>query len=390
MSQSPRKRAASISIVVLVLAGLSLAGAPAVEGKGPGRILVIEGNGNDVAIALGAITPAVPACPAPAPCYDIVGAVPFAAFLPVDYGPYSVMVVGWDPSPAMLNALQTQAGNIENWLGEGGSIVASSENPASSGVGGFRWLPEGTSYSVASYAVNGMARTALGLVHPATATVTDADLSGWSTSTHVRFTAWPSYVSPVARSTAGQEITLAGHYGQGCLVVTGQDFDWHAMAGHAGARLWLRALVDWAYSCECVDYACEPVVTVTSGDIFSPRPDDMLFWALSDAEGGALFGERDTHAETGEVRSRAPVTITLAPCRCIVTKVELTATVTSDVVPVNDGLFPTLTQTSGFSWTVTSPDADTYDVTFAVTLECPQMDGTTTVQVISKSWTMGP
>lgn len=368
----PRKRRATFSVVLLLVGGLLLSDLVTASAKGPGRILVIE-SGIQPGVTAGSLNAIGYSACGSGNCYDVVGGATLATFTLANWSPYSVLYVGWGPVATDLAALQTQAGNINAWISDGGSVVASSAS------GGYGWLPDGNQFSVAGHVNNSVQKTALGNVHPAFAGVTDADLSNWSSSTHTRMQAWPGYLQTLSKTAAGYEITLAGHYGNGCILVTGQDIDWHAnFNSPPGARTWLKAVIPWAYTCECFNHSCEPRIA-TSG-IESPSPPDDI---------AALLGLAAEPARP-PTYFLGPVTVDVSTCRCIVTQVSLTSTVLVDQPIVNDGLFPTLTQTSPFQWVVTSPDVDTYLVTFTLTLQCPTEDGAVETKTVSKTWIMGP
>lgn len=139
------------------------------------------------------------------------------------------------PSQEALDALNARASDIASFVASGRGIVALSE-PI--GTGCYTWVPIiTTSALIASDNIH-----IIEPEHPVMAGLTDDDLSHWGTSCHNWFTDTASFT--VLAVADDLPATLAGTYGSGRIVLTGQDADFHYHPGGKQIEL-LQNAIDW-------------------------------------------------------------------------------------------------------------------------------------------------
>jgi hypothetical protein len=172
-----------------------------------------------------------------------------AGLLTADLSGYQVLYVGSTfqggsvtiPSQSALNALNARASDTASFIQSGHGVLALSELI---GTGRYSWLP----VPLASYYGYNWGYDAV-IVADATPPVMDGitspDLSGWGPSGHAYFTSW-STLDILATWPGGQPVTLAGTYGGGRMVITGQDADFHFVYGPSGKVLqFVQNAFDW-------------------------------------------------------------------------------------------------------------------------------------------------
>jgi len=145
------------------------------------------------------------------------------------------------PSQEALDALNARASDIASFVASGRGVVALSEP---TGTGCYTWGP--ISITVAG-------RLQLNEVHiiepehPVMEGLTDEGLSNWSSSYHNVFTDTGSFtVLAVGVDMDWLPLTLAGTYGSGRIVLTGQDADYHYADGGSGQDVeLLQNAIDW-------------------------------------------------------------------------------------------------------------------------------------------------
>jgi hypothetical protein len=178
-------------------------------------------------------------------------------FASAELSAYDVLYVGSafqtnsvvHPSQAALDALNSRTDDIAAFVESGGGIVAFSE-PI--GTGRYTWLPNPVVPSSRSD------RNYISIVdgsHPVMSGLTDAGLSGWYVGSHNYFTDVGSY--SVLANASGMPVTLAGSYGCGRIVLSGQDTDFHFFINpYAGKQYkeFLQNAIDWVVpSPPCVE-----------------------------------------------------------------------------------------------------------------------------------------
>lgn len=155
----------------------------------------------------------------------------------VDLNQYDVLLVSETfkngsvtvPAQDTLDALALRETDIESWLDAGHGIVAWSE-PI--GLNAWDWLPDSIDPGNAGL-VHDDEVFIQDFTHPVMAGLTSEGLSGWSTSAHNSFAAIPAGwdVLVTGDATGGTAITIAGAYGNGRVVLSSQDPDFHSFYG---------------------------------------------------------------------------------------------------------------------------------------------------------------
>ena len=303
-------------------------------------------------------------------CYDLVtpSGVNAAALLHRD-----VLYVPWTEgaNPSDLALLDAQLPAITAWVNAGGGIVGLAEYA----VGNYGWVP-GAPFGVAAQHAEDVVITAAGSAHPTHLGQGTATLSGWGNSRHNYFSSFPGYLDVLSRTNTGWPVSLAGHYGEGCVFVTGMDPDWHSYyGGTAAANDLLRNSVVWASRCQC-HAECEPEMRVTGEpDVIDHSP---IFPSVLPRELDVLRPVEDDRYP----HFFGPTTVDVETCGCQIGGWTLSWSVTNDVAPVNDAIGPVVTQVDQDTFTISAADMDTYFITFTVYLKCP--DGSSAS--VSQSW----
>lgn len=175
-----------------------------------------------------------------------------AQFRTVNLRRYDVLYVGWtaEATTGGMQTLYDRRNDIRSFVYAGGNLVAL----ANRGYTGYEWLwipvslsfqrGEGNNLSIAQSA------------HPIVQGLTDDSLSGWYNSYHTRFigdTRGLDTVTIELDTPQRDPVTLAGAYGAGRMVLSGQDPDWHVVYGHLAAdrqaaKRHLRKMLNWAGS----------------------------------------------------------------------------------------------------------------------------------------------
>ena len=173
-----------------------------------------------------------------------------ATFMTTDLSLYRVLYVGSTfqngavtmPSQEALDALNARKADIATFIQDGHGVVALSE-PI--GTGRYAWLPVSiTAVDGYDWGFDDLHITDPG--HPVMASLTDDGLTNWSVSAHTYFTSSDSMDTLVVRTSSGAPVTLAGTYGAGRMVVTGQDPDFHYAYGNLGQREeFTQNAIDW-------------------------------------------------------------------------------------------------------------------------------------------------
>jgi hypothetical protein len=176
-----------------------------------------------------------------------------ATFTTTDLSLYRVLYVGSTfqngavtmASQEALDALNARKADIAAFIQSGHGVVALSE-PI--GTGRYAWLPVSvTSIDGYAWGFDDLHITNPG--HPVMASLTDDGLTNWSVSAHTYFTSTGSMDTLVARTSSGAPVTLAGTYGAGRMVLTGQDPDFHYVYGSLGQRReFTQNAIDWVSS----------------------------------------------------------------------------------------------------------------------------------------------
>ncbi|MFA5860505.1 MAG: CARDB domain-containing protein, partial [Candidatus Thermoplasmatota archaeon] len=216
-----------------------------IQVRPPGPIAAVDlgtPEGTGVLDAVG-----IPSCDIDASglCYDLLTPSDLRA---ENFAGRRTLYVGWTDgaNSDAIAALRERAADIATFVSSGGGLVAWSEPY----LGYDDWIPEGASVQLLYTGGDSVVLTDAGAAHPALAGQTNESLSNWGNSYHHAFQAWPSYLGILAVTGAGEALTLAGSYGDGCVLVTGQDPDWH---GHytrqPGALMMANATLHWASAC---------------------------------------------------------------------------------------------------------------------------------------------
>ncbi len=172
-----------------------------------------------------------------------------ASFLTVDLSGYQVLYVGSAiqdgsvtiPSQSALDALNARASDIASFIQSGHGVLALSE-PI--GTGRYSWLPVPLA-SYYGYHWGYDTVIVADATHPVMDGITSSDLSAWGQSGHTYFTSW-SILDVLATLPGGQPVTLAGTYGGGRMVISGQDADWHFAHSASGKQLqFAQNAFDW-------------------------------------------------------------------------------------------------------------------------------------------------
>lgn len=376
--KTPRTSLATF-LVALLAAPLALAAlSGGAVAAGPGLVLAI--NLGDPTLRTGLIAAGVPECNgANGPyCFDFI---PATLLTTLDFDGRQAMIVGWTVSALNVEfaALQAKASWVETFVDGGGGLIAYYEDEPNR----YLWIPEGTQFASASSQAEILLLTAAGATHPSHAGQSGGPtgtLSNWINSYHGIITSRPTYLTHVLTTDqAGRPVTVAGPYGEGCVLVSGMDPEWHAQAGLTAAKQLVRSEVDWAIRCGCHAGApCEPMMTL-QGEVVEIddeiRPDEVRgpAWAPT----SALFGEderRHEHPEEGRTWTYVgPVRIDVEFCDCVIVGFQVLYQTINDVPPAEpDFMTPLTIQTGYSSWTVSIPDGDTYEITFTVYLDCPE------------------
>jgi MprA protease rhombosortase-interaction domain-containing protein len=264
-------RRSLVAVAPLLLIAMSLTAAralttPTASAQGACSILALDmGNAwdNESLDAIGGFT------------YTLVSPASFAT---ADLSQYDVLYVGSAfqdgfitvPSQASLDALNGRTADIEAFVLNGGGIVALSE-PI--GTGRFTWVPlpgtPGTHNDVEEITVTAP-------FHPVNAGLNSAALSFWLQASHHSFTSADAAYVVLSRTTlASEAMTLAATYGDGRLVISGQDPDYHRIepdgtsAVDPGTTVLLTNALNWA---------CEPAPV--GGEVTLP---DLTGVPMSDA-----------------------------------------------------------------------------------------------------------
>jgi|GEM_PF-1264058 len=174
--------------------------------------------------------------------YIVVSPTEFAT---VDLYRFNVLFVGWIPGDAVVDALLARASDIADWVAAGNGIVALSEP---SETNRWAWLP----LWVTSDGVGGEVVRIFDSAHPVMQNLTENELSFWGASYHgcfyTRHTDWKALAWG---EEAGLPITLAATYGNGRIVITHQDPDYHFYYNNElGAEKLLRNMIIWATPAE--------------------------------------------------------------------------------------------------------------------------------------------
>ena len=365
-------RSAPLATSALLFAPLLLALlAPSASAFHVGPILAVDFGTPEGAGALDLA--GIPPCSAAISpfCYDLVAPAAVAANLPHRDVLYVPWTEGADPSD--LAALDGQLGAISAWVTAGGGIVGLAEYA----IGNYGWVP-GAPFGVAAQHSDDVVITAAGSAHPTHLGQTTATLSGWGNSRHNSFTSYPGYLDVLSRTNTGWPVSLAGHYGEGCVFVTGQDPDWHSYYGStAAANEMVRNSVTWASRCQC-HVECEPEMRDTGQpDVVDPHG-PIVLPSILPREYDVLAPVEDDRYP----RFFGTTTVDLETCGCQVADWRLDWRVSNDVAPINDAIGPVVTQIDPDTFTVSAADMDTYFITFTVWLKCP--DGS--LQSVSQSW----
>lgn len=179
------------------------------------------------------------------PCYDVATPNDLRT---LDLSPYAALFVGWTSgaTPDAVAALHERASDIASFVADGGGLVALSETSVQ-----WTWVPNGTALAVTDDAGDEVQFTATGASHPALDGQTSESLSQWHMSYHNAFVAWPAYLDALATTNGtSNAVTLAGAYGAGCVLLTGQDPDWHAFhTNNTAAAQMLASTLQWASGC---------------------------------------------------------------------------------------------------------------------------------------------
>lgn len=176
-----------------------------------------------------------------------------SAFGTVNLNDYDVLMVSETftngsvtiPAQSTLDALSAREADIASWLSAGHGIVAWSE-PI--GTDPWEWLPDSLGISNNNPLLHDNEVFIQDLTHPVMAGLTSAELSSWGTSAHNSFTAvppgWDALVT--ADAGGGAAITLAGLYGNGRVVLSSQDADFHSYYSPTGAQItFAQNAIDW-------------------------------------------------------------------------------------------------------------------------------------------------
>ncbi len=170
------------------------------------------------------------------------------AFATINLSAYNVLYVGSAfqdggvtvPSQDALDALNARKSDIAEFIQAGHGIVALSE-PI--GTGRYTWLP----FPITASISGGNAIKIVKPGHPVMDGLTDAGLSNWNSSYHNVFTDTGSLtILALGSGFEGLPATLAGTFGGGKIVLTGQDLDFHYVYGQPGQQVeLLQNAIDW-------------------------------------------------------------------------------------------------------------------------------------------------
>lgn len=158
------------------------------------------------------------------------------------------------PATQALAALAAKAADIQSFVSAGRGVVAWSEPFPNGADWNWDWSP----LDLTSRGVFNQNKVEItDPAHPVMSGLTDGLLSDWNSSWHGYFESWDPRLTLLARTGdygPGDEktyrpLTLAGAYGvggDGRMVFTMQDPDFHAYQGFDGARRLIENSLDWA------------------------------------------------------------------------------------------------------------------------------------------------
>ncbi|MEW6665614.1 MAG: PEP-CTERM sorting domain-containing protein [Thermodesulfobacteriota bacterium] len=175
-----------------------------------------------------------------------------SAFASVDLYQYDVLYVGetfLDGAVSLvadktLSALKARETDIAAWLFAGHGLLALSE-PI--GDGRYDWLPDAVQPTVGDL-VHDDTVWIRNPAHPVMESLTSQGLSGWGTSSHGFISdAGLDVLVRADNNDTSRPITLAGTYGQGKIVLTLQDPDWHNQYAPKPQQVaFVQNAIDWA------------------------------------------------------------------------------------------------------------------------------------------------
>ena len=147
------------------------------------------------------------------------------------------------PAQETLTVLNARKGDIERWIRRGCGVIALAE-PI--GIGRFSWLPDAIQ-PVVGPQISDDSVTVVDFAHPVTAGLIDAELSGWGISSHGFFVS-PGGFSTLVTDGGLRPITLAATHGEGRVVITDQDPDFHNFVNPRPGRQYVQFVqnaIDW-------------------------------------------------------------------------------------------------------------------------------------------------
>ncbi len=192
------------------------------------------------------------------------------------------------PKVSLYDALMAKKFDIEAWLSDGHGIVASYpwafsspsslSCPTSNTLCWLDFLPSAIQPTSNAWSndtvktVNNTHRVITGftpVLGRKTSTLSEADLSGWGVSIHGYFNNLKPGLDTVLATNSDRAVTLAGVYGGGRIVLTGQDPDLHSLFT-LGAQQFIQNAIDWVAP---VDRDKDTVYDFSDNCPTTPNPD---------------------------------------------------------------------------------------------------------------------
>jgi hypothetical protein len=165
---------------------------------------------------------------------------------------YKIIFVAWWQTDEILSSLYARRADLASWINGGGGIIVNAQH----GTNGYTFLPE----QFVRGSECGDNIEILTPAHPLASGLTGALLSGWGSSSHANFTAWPPAATVVARCTGSSGAHILGMpYGCGRMIVTGTDPEYHSIHGNKlGAWQLMYNELSWA----CSGMGCPTITSV--------------------------------------------------------------------------------------------------------------------------------
>jgi len=199
------------------------------------RLLVLDNANNEMAGALDKMGYQ----------YTVLDAAGFEAAV---LNNYDVIMTAWQLPSSSVNALIKRKTDIANWTRAGGRVFTSSSvNVAYNGNNDWSWVPLSVTPPVG--VVDGDDVEVVATNHALMKDpniLTSESMSNWMQAYH---NIWESYdpgFELIAKNSSDQALILSASYGEGMIVVSGSDPEYHTLYGPQAAEQYMENLLNWA------------------------------------------------------------------------------------------------------------------------------------------------